>query len=99
MANAQAARAAAVLISNSDESGFMRLQPDPIPSGGTSRTVTVPSASLPQNSALPLYAALASGQPLTVQFSTARLPSGVNLLSSQGRESNPRNHGKALNQI
>ena len=63
--NGMLAGAAAVLISNSDDSGFMRLQPDP-----------VPAASLPLNSGLPLYAALASGQLLTIRFSLAQLPTG-----------------------
>ena len=71
------ASAAAVLISNSDDSGFMRLEPDPVPAGSAARAISGPAASLPLNSGLPLYAALASGQLLTVRFSLAQLPTGM----------------------
>lgn len=60
--NAQAANAAAVFISNAENTGFMRMNPDDPTPGFDPPTISVPSASLPRNSATPLYAALTSGQ-------------------------------------
>ena len=74
--NAQAAHVALVLISNSDDTGFIRLEPDQPVSGSTPPNITTPSASLPQNSGRPLYDALASGQALTVTITAATLPKG-----------------------
>lgn len=66
VANAQAANAAAVLISNTENTGFMRMNPDDPTPGFDPPSMTIPSASLPRNSATPLYAALRSGQVLNV---------------------------------
>lgn len=74
--NAQAAHVAAVLISNSDDTGFIRLEADQPVSASNPPNITTPSASLPQNSGRPLYDALASGQALTVTFTAATLPTG-----------------------
>ncbi len=62
MVNAIAAGAAAVLISNSDNTGFMRMNADAPTPGFDPPSITIPAASMPRNSATPLLAALASGQ-------------------------------------
>lgn len=74
--NAQAAHVALVLISNSDDTGFIRLEPDQPVSGSTPPNITTPSAAIPQNSARPLYDALASGQALTVSLTQTTLAKG-----------------------
>ena len=51
-----------------------RMNADPPVPGFTQPTITVPSASLPLNSALPLFAALTSKQMLQLTFADARLP-------------------------
>lgn len=60
--SAQQAGAAAVLVANTQATGFMRMSPDPPTPGFETPAITVPSASLPRNSATPLFAALAAGQ-------------------------------------
>ena len=60
--NAQAASAAAVFISNTEDTGFMRMSPDDPMPGFDPPTISIPSASLPRNSARPVFDALASGQ-------------------------------------
>ena len=66
VANAQAAGAAAVLVGNTQATGFMRMQPDPPTPGFESPNTVIPSASLPRNSATPLAAALAAKQVRTL---------------------------------
>ena len=60
--NAQAASAAAVFISNTEDTGFMRMSPDDPTPGFDPPTISIPSASLPRNSARPVFDALSSGQ-------------------------------------
>ena len=60
--NAQAANAVAVFISNTENTGFMRMNPDDATPGFDPPTISIPSASLPRNSARPMFAALTSGQ-------------------------------------
>lgn len=77
MVNAQDAGATVVLISNSDNTGFMRMNPDAATPGFAPPTITIPSASMPRNSAAPLLAALASRQVRKAQLSCV-LPSAHN---------------------
>ena len=69
-----AADAAAVLITNTDDTGFMRLELST--AGAAAPLISIPAASLPRNSGLPLLQALATGQQLSVQFAPSSLPTG-----------------------
>lgn len=71
---AMAASAAAVLISNTQEGGFLRLVADANYSGPPIR---VGVASMPRTTAGPLYAALAAGMALSVQFLNASISLGT----------------------
>ena len=74
--NAMAADAAAVIITNTDDTGFMRLELS-VAAGTAPPTVTVPTASMPLNMGRLLYRALSAGQQLTVSFAKSSLPTGV----------------------
>ena len=72
MARAAALGARAVLVANNGSTGFFRMtQTD------YTGTVSIPAASLPQNTARYLVNALAAGSALTVSFSRYVLPSGA----------------------
>jgi hypothetical protein len=59
---AQNAGALAVLIVNTQATGFMRMSPDTATQDFTLPTINIPSASLPRNTGTPLVEALSSGQ-------------------------------------
>ncbi|KAK9836281.1 hypothetical protein WJX81_001826 [Elliptochloris bilobata] len=70
-ANAQAAGAAAVLVVNTDDSGFFRMDQEPAYSGAA---IHVPVCGVSQAPGALLWAALATGAPLSVAFSAYALP-------------------------
>ena len=75
--NAMAADAAALLIANTDDTGFMRLELSASGTAGApAPAITIPAASMPRNSGLPLRQALINGQRLTVRFALSGLPAG-----------------------
>ncbi len=76
--NAMAADAAAVLITNTDDTGFMRLELSAT-AGAAPPRITVPTASMPLNTGRPLYEAIGAGQQITVTFQKSSLPTGAAL--------------------
>lgn len=81
VATAQVAGAAAVLVGNTQATGFMRMQPDPPTPGFELPNTAIPSASLPRNSATTLAAALAAKQVSPLLYA----PHGpMNFYSSHG---------------
>lgn len=73
-----AADAAAVLIANTDDTGFMRLELSTPAgtAGAVTPLISIPAASLPRNSGLPLLQALATRQRLSVRFAPSSLTTG-----------------------
>ena len=63
--------AKAVIIANNGSTGFFRMTQT-----GYDGTISIPSASMPQNSARYLWNALAAGSTLYVSFSPYELPAG-----------------------
>ena len=63
--------AKAVLIANNGSTGFFRMTQT-----GYTGTISIPSASMPLNSAGYLWNALAAGSSLSVSFQTYLLPAG-----------------------
>ena len=63
--------ARAVIIANNGSTGFFRMTQT-----GYDGTISIPSASMPQNSARYLWNALAAGSTLYVSFSPYELPAG-----------------------
>ncbi len=81
MANAQKGGAAAAIIYNDEEDGFVKMTAD---SGWSGVTVTMPSAFIPASTARPLLQAMLAGASLTATFSALTLPTNLAYFSSVG---------------
>ncbi|BDA48510.1 probable serine protease/ABC transporter B family protein tagD [Coccomyxa sp. Obi] len=69
VSNAQKAGAVAVLMANNGTTGFFRMQPD-----STTSAISIPSASFPFSTAMPLWNSLTAGMTLSAQFLPYTLP-------------------------
>jgi len=71
VANAQKGGAAAAIIYNDEEDGFVKMTAD---SGWSGVAITMPSAFIPASTARPLLQAMLAGASLTATFSALTLP-------------------------